>query len=610
MADFPPPTSNRPPSPVTTPPKTSISYHTALERSHTLNATQLKGLQNIFNRHFYTVSEKIRIENETVDAALKDLENENDEASLKDEKVAGQCYPVYVDLQRRKKVVQRKERETVELYKKYLSKYKGENKLISQNNALPKIISHLAVESVALTSIDDASVGEAEFRLTEFLREEKERIRKINRDTKIREESNEQKTFTDESRDEIDVKGSILIQDKDDYDDFSTGTPQMAPNDDSDVKVMESAKKVVDLQKETTCIHHTSSPYNQFFKESDTEEDLLDDKWVAFWSAENATLYYYNSSTSQTCWTKPWGVSIDMTPVRNCEYLNEISVAIESQVGLDDDGKHQQRNDEPRTISDGAVLHAASVGSGCFDISSKELAFNRKRALLKKHKNRRIAAVLRRIIRILIKVFGMLVMVVFIFKTKEQLKPTARIPPYFLSTSPEILSNVHTMRLNSPETVNESDLLYSRVEVNPQTVINASLSSCRNNIKGNPVVVYPTAFRHVTFMNTFRQDKGGETNQNALTNQRTMSWCRVPFSCYFSTQCLILSCYNPPKLCKPALLTRESLEQFETKYELEDKKKGPLKVILCRVPFASYFSKRCLILSRDNVEGLIDIMME
>lgn len=123
----PPPPIQPPPSPAFTPPKTS--YHSA--RQQELDVIRRKGLAKIFNKHFTTVASKIQHEREAAEIALQELERRKAELaanpkSFNDEGMTlTQLEKLYMELRKKKVDVTRKERETQELYKRYVSQYGG-----------------------------------------------------------------------------------------------------------------------------------------------------------------------------------------------------------------------------------------------------------------------------------------------------------------------------------------------------------------------------------------------------------------------------------------------------------------------------------------------------
>lgn len=132
---MPPPPATQPPPPCISPPTTTTTNHNTTYRSaraEELEALRQKGLAKIFNKHFTTVAEKIRQEREAAELALAEIIKRKSELAEnpKSFKEGGltltQLEKLYMELKKRKNDVQRKERETQELYKRYCSQYGDE----------------------------------------------------------------------------------------------------------------------------------------------------------------------------------------------------------------------------------------------------------------------------------------------------------------------------------------------------------------------------------------------------------------------------------------------------------------------------------------------------
>mmetsp|Transcript_5498 Transcript_5498/g.8214 ORF Transcript_5498/g.8214 Transcript_5498/m.8214 type:complete len:350 (+) Transcript_5498:221-1270(+) len=104
-----------------------------------LDALRQKGLAKIFNRHFTTAAENIAREREAADLALAELERRKEEIKNNpnlnhDNKGSSGCADItmldnmYMELQKRKSEVKRKEKETLELYRRYVNQY-GESEV-------------------------------------------------------------------------------------------------------------------------------------------------------------------------------------------------------------------------------------------------------------------------------------------------------------------------------------------------------------------------------------------------------------------------------------------------------------------------------------------------
>ena len=120
----PPPPNTPPPAPVFSPPKTS--YHSARQRE--LDDIRRRGLAKIFNKHFTTAASKIQHERAEAELALAEIERRKAELSANPRSFSGgmtltQLDQLHMKLQKRKHDVHRKQRETQELYRRYVSQY-------------------------------------------------------------------------------------------------------------------------------------------------------------------------------------------------------------------------------------------------------------------------------------------------------------------------------------------------------------------------------------------------------------------------------------------------------------------------------------------------------
>ena len=144
----PPPPPTLPPPPSFTPPSTSNNNNSPskkttsyLKTQNTLNARNAeldslrrRGLAKIFNKHFTTVATKIQQERAAAEIALAELERRKVELAanpkcfeLSTGMTLTQLDKLYMELKKRKDDVQKKQRETQELYRRYVSQYSGEN---------------------------------------------------------------------------------------------------------------------------------------------------------------------------------------------------------------------------------------------------------------------------------------------------------------------------------------------------------------------------------------------------------------------------------------------------------------------------------------------------
>lgn len=122
------PPAAQPPPPVISPP-TNKSYRS--KRNEELEALRRKGLATIFNKHFTSVADKIRQERKAAELALAEIVKRKAELAANPKSFEGgltitQLDKLHMELKRRKNEVQMKERETVELWRRYCSQY-GDN---------------------------------------------------------------------------------------------------------------------------------------------------------------------------------------------------------------------------------------------------------------------------------------------------------------------------------------------------------------------------------------------------------------------------------------------------------------------------------------------------
>lgn len=141
-----------------------------------------------------------------------------------------------------------------------------------------------------LTDIDGATVAEAEWKLTEFLRTETDNIKKMLRN------------------DPIDEKD---LDEDDNYSIFTYNRSIVSGESDRVGKAAKEAEEMVARMAEATAWMNDPTLLDS---ESDSDEDEDEEEmpeWVAFWSGSHKREYYHNSVTNQTCWTKPLDVDID-----------------------------------------------------------------------------------------------------------------------------------------------------------------------------------------------------------------------------------------------------------------------------------------------------------
>ncbi len=158
-------------------------------------------------------------------------------------------------------------------------------------------------EVSGLTDIDGATVAEAEWKLTEFLRSETENIKKMfGAEGDEEAESSENNSY---SQSVFSHLGGLT---------FVSG--------ESD-RVGRAAKKAEEMVKQMAEATAWMNDPTLLDSDSDSENGSVDAKpkpdWCAFWSADHNREYYFNRFTNQTCWTKPQGVEIDFSQTKNMQ---------------------------------------------------------------------------------------------------------------------------------------------------------------------------------------------------------------------------------------------------------------------------------------------------
>jgi len=542
MTDLPPPPPFQPPTSET---KSPTPNSAVSARQDELDALRRKGLAKIFNRHFTTVSEKITAEREAADKALAEIISRKTELASNPKSfdkgglTLTQLDAMHMEYQKRKQTVSRKERETLELYRRYVSQYGGNGSLSSSDKSMniaslpilhenesadvsqrdlmrsrerntdicegvsspmvrklengsfydksciypssaPTSVGKLmkkdfaststplkntlsadeqissAVETPGeissmgsfipgpqdkfgmnndnselghlspsnslgntpsnslgntsgldsshlggvmvdggddedstmsgLTTIDGATVAEAEFKLTEFLREETENIRKM-LSTGIGLGFSEDEISTATTRSATSVESRRAIE--------------------AATKAEEMAQK---MKEETAWMADPSLLESDSDKEEDAGDEEVSEtaqpkaEWTAYWSEQHETVYYFNSNTNQTCWTEPRGVLIDKSEVEKRKAHNRKNYEDTDSVVVKDYTKSAPKEEESstnRAMEENLEMidqfrpsvDGRSVGSGSISKSSKVLAFKRKQALRRRKKRVRLIIV-------------------------------------------------------------------------------------------------------------------------------------------------------------------------------------------------------------------------
>lgn len=223
-------------------------------------------------------------------------------------------------------------------------------------------------EVSGLTDIDGATVAEAEWKLTEFLRSETENIKKMFTSEGEEEEAEEYDDIQSYSQSVFTHLGGLT---------FVSG--------ESD-RVGRAAKKAEEMVKQMaeatawmndpTLLDSDNDSDSDSYSNSEPEKPRPD--WCAFWSSDHNREYYFNKKTNQTCWTKPQGVEIDFTNTKEFTSGDAASVAsnatnvsiilqpsAEEKVTVRDYTKSNSTN----TVAAGSTSSAAitSTSSGTYD---------------------------------------------------------------------------------------------------------------------------------------------------------------------------------------------------------------------------------------------------
>lgn len=261
-----------------------------------------------------------------------------------------------------------------------------------------------------LTSMDGATVAIAEFKLTEFLKEETANIRKM-------------------------FSSNIGDSEYDDDDDDlnSIATFQTHTSLESQRAVL-AAKKAEDLVKkmeeDTAWMNNPELLNNDSDEESDEGEkdsqgSHVKPHWIAYYDKENKKVYYHNSITNQTCWTEPRDATIDKSALDKSILGDDSNCDEEDTVVVKDYTNAERKDDQPQSRGMSENLAAIdqyrpnadgmSVGSGISRSSrtSKVMIFKRKRALKRRRRNRIIVA-----FTVACSLFG-----VGVYKSREQWMP-------------------------------------------------------------------------------------------------------------------------------------------------------------------------------------------
>jgi len=132
-----------PPPPTTTPPSVHPTSYRSVRESE-LDAIRRRGLTKIFNKHFTSVTETISRERQVAEAALAEIERRKADLAVNPKEFQSQgdwnlthLDKLYLELSRRKIEVQKRERETQELYRRYVAQYGVRDGLAMLKNNTP-----------------------------------------------------------------------------------------------------------------------------------------------------------------------------------------------------------------------------------------------------------------------------------------------------------------------------------------------------------------------------------------------------------------------------------------------------------------------------------------
>jgi len=556
--------NSRPPPPPSWSPSSLGSFTTLSERTHDNNF-----LHEIFRRHFETVFEQIHVEREETDTAIANAilnarkRNKGGEESqlqpVKESSSFGDDgdddgdehislntqdgdYSNLQALQRSRRRGLRKEHEMEELLRRYTLRYRGEGRntdtsVMGETNPHPyneSVFSHeddndyddiksgKILVSASIDDDDDTSiVGAAESRLTTFIREEMQDIRKINQSISITRERTGTGSSISFFGDEIcDAVGDNLLDDlnDDNDDDDDDDDDNYVPADITSSTVGSSGLMTTSVEGIT---HRKKSEDSSFQSlqeqaswlrapslmesECDTAEEqyYFHDKWTSYWSDDHERVYYYNMTTHQTCWMKPRNTDIVVShKLSGNSRLEEINVVEDIEV------PPPHRNCSVANDSYAEIINETEgVKNGRMDIVSTKamgMVTRRKSALIKRRRKDRL-------LKKVVLSGGIFLKAVSVYKLIEQ--------GVHISMLDILTTNIQKMM--------DTDI--QELIINPESFFPSSFPSYHNfnevSRKGRKV----------------GNESWGRWQEKKTTIVKDMSWCRLPFSCYFSQQCMLLS---------------------------------------------------------------------
>lgn len=287
-----------------------------------------------------------------------------------------------------------------------------------------------------LTSIDGATVAEAEWKLTEFLRVESDNIRRMLAGTAADMSVDSTENHSKDDSTALTSAGSKAV----------TEATQAAE---------EMARK---MEEATAWLEDPTLLENDSDEENDETQKIEDKKvssppskqnlleWQAFWSANHEREYYHNTTTNQTCWSKPRGAEIDMSRVK--EIKPEITQGKGDTVVVRDYTRttrdthsvssvyqtNEQAISEYRPDNDSATVRSSASTS--VTKSSKVMEYRRKMKLKAKRRRKKI--------RILVAICALSSVGFGLHKSKE------RWMPWFgLQTQAQRLAELELVRVET-----------------------------------------------------------------------------------------------------------------------------------------------------------------
>ena len=246
-----------------------------------------------------------------------------------------------------------------------------------------------------ITEIDCATVAEAEWKLTEFLRTERENIKKMFLDEPTIEECTSQ--GEEYSADLFSKSGRSVLS--------STRLAKATEAAEALVKQMEEDTKWMNDP------NFLNESYESHVKETDQVGELENNnnlEWKAYWSEEHKREYYHNIITNQTCWTRPKGVQVDFKAVIKANPQADIQVEDKNVAFTDETPTDEERVDvkdftkkvniQSSYSTNAEIIQEfrpqrgdASIQSRASSTKTSKVLLYRRRRARRQRRNRRIA---------------------------------------------------------------------------------------------------------------------------------------------------------------------------------------------------------------------------